>query len=98
MVGGAHLLCLTFPRGVMGHVLMVGGTHLCLTFPRGVMGSVSLFFSSDFTRSVKGFHFSASYLFRTWRMIVQGVVSIGPPRKAIHCLVRDGTVFLDQEA
>ena len=72
----------------------VGGAYLlCLTFPRVVMGSVSLFFSSDFTGSVKGFHFSVSYLFSTWRMIVQGVLSIGPPRKAIHCLVRDGTVF-----
>lgn len=39
----------------------------------GVMGSLSLFLASDFTGSVKGFHFSVSYLFRTWRIIVQGV-------------------------
>ena len=57
-----------------GHVLMGGGMHLlCLSFPHGVMGFLPLFLASDFTGSVKGFHFSVSYLFRTWRIIVQGV-------------------------
>lgn len=38
-------------------------------FPRAG-GSLSLFLASDFKGSVKGFHFSVSYLFRTWSIIV----------------------------
>lgn len=55
---------------------------------RGLMGSLSLFLASDFKGSVKGFHFSVSYLFRMWSIIVPGVGGHWSTRKN-HALLSE---------